>query len=221
MDDLIRQHLRRLQRYALLQNQLDAVASVAFLQLSRCRYHGIKLSTDQFRPELSRHLWVQSHPDINTSDDRDKPLAGIDDTSVVATIDKLVEDLAETPLHTSASDVTQEGAASSHHQATYPNDAVSDKVMAFHGFTEFKLCKGTDKKNDPVRDIEFMPTMTLRQTQAKFHDLVSIIVELANLVAQLRISELNIRETREFTANARVKEKASKKESLDSQKDNE
>lgn len=60
MDKLIVDHMSLLQKYSILRADLSAVYQTAFVQLSRCRYNGIQLSTRSFRQDFEPFLLVKN-----------------------------------------------------------------------------------------------------------------------------------------------------------------
>lgn len=187
MDDLVRRHISLLQRYSVLQEELNGVSSKAFLQLSRCRYHGIKVSEDQFRLEFPASLTtrVDVHDPVSPENLDHTPTAK--GTGVVKGKSETVEmEELEASLQKSSisgnldTAVETTGGESSHLHAT--------KQLEDSNHTQLALMKSFDKKRDPIRDIELMPSTTLKHTQEAFNQVVVLALQLATLLVELQNS---------------------------------
>lgn len=60
MDKLLTDHMILLQKYSVLQVELSILYQSAFVQLSRCRYNGIQLSSNSFRQDFEPCLSVKN-----------------------------------------------------------------------------------------------------------------------------------------------------------------
>lgn len=195
MDDLIRRHLLLLQQYSASQESLNPVASEGFLRLSRCRYHGIKLSSDQFRPELSRCLSVKLNTVKEDEEQQESPLDyTTSQTSEVTgekAVDTLIAELQEASLSETTNNGLDDGTQNSVHKSSQtignPRASLTTTIV---------LSRSPEKKLDPIRDIDIMPTETLKQTQASFRQLVSLATRIAELSVELHRSTQAIKDLR-------------------------
>lgn len=188
MDDLIRAYVVLYEQYTNLQAQMDKISGTAFIQLSRCRYNGIKISPDQFRPETDPFISVLCCPADNklvssTGNPEDTTHIVLKEKSnnvVASENDPDIGSISDSLKEIKVSDTSIES-----NQRLGTRDPM-DRLV-------FQLDKSQEKKNNPTRDIEVLPSTILRQTQSSFQNLVNLGLEIATIVVRIGQLEEEIR----------------------------
>lgn len=199
MDDLIRAYIVLYERYAELQADMDKISATAFIRLSRCRYNGINISADQFRPETGCFLSAHLRPKIDESTrSGELPTEAISSPVLREKSNNIIEDEKDVEVGklSDALEATEVSDTSSHIHV----DSEDDKDTAR---LSFQMVTSHEKKLNPMRDIELLPSSILRQTQSSFQALINKGLQLASIIVEIGQLETEIQavESREQTHN--------------------
>ncbi|CCG81345.1 protein of unknown function [Taphrina deformans PYCC 5710] len=204
-DVTILQHLQLLDRYSGLQQRLKAQAAEAFMKLSRAKYHGTQLASESFPEYFVAYLYVkpvvtptptQSPKSDNSATDNviqhssstsehQKPAGKVSDLQI------LTESLQKVDMNKKSASVIVED--------TDKTEVTEELVQV----AKWRLETLSDRKKNPLRTIEILPSQPLRQTQTAFHGFVQLSMELAAVRVQIRDTEVALQEMMQSKGNMR------------------
>lgn len=191
MDQSIRDYISLLDRYASLQRVLSKSAAESFISLSRCRYNNIKLFTEKFRTEFDAFITVEHETVLK----RKNHFNG-DEKSETTTVEKEKDASQQEIVHGKEEMNSRLTADTSSIDCIAANEKGLEHGEESGNDVQWVISIDTDKRKNPMRDIERLPSQSLRATQASFKDTIDRWIALANVYVELQQAEDAIRELR-------------------------